>query len=532
MKKTIQNISTSPTYLIVVYFFVTAIIGGFNYYSPVPVQDYWDQSILFFHDINNGNYSAWFDFHNEHRIAIVRVFYFIIHFFFPDHEYFLTLLNYLFFMTLYLFLYCVGKINNKIFSGNHPDLKKLYFVIFFSMAFFWSQRLNYFFEVQSQVILSFLLPLVGFYYLNKYYKSKLLANFILCIFFGIISSYTIISGVIVLPIMMFFVILMEKGLTKNLLILLFFSILSSLVYFSGYDNQNHSSILNNLYIYDLSIIDFYLSVIGSPISFLFGKSYFAQLVAKFFGLFVLVVFIRKIFVIFKTNTLTEINFTIFLFSIYLFSTLFLTSLGRVDFGLQEAYSSRYTTCSLLLYCSLLSFFSEDICSIYKKKKKIISVIVYIVILLMAIYQTTAFKRFDEKFNKRNIAILALHLKIDDAEYLEKLYPDTERLKDIYEKARIDNISISRKFNKLIKTNIFNEDYQLLNLEINSSKFFSVDDKYFRFTTKVFADNGFYNILDESKNIIGYGFVSENKKFMGYINNNKFDKDVFIGKIEY
>ena len=151
---------------------------------------------------------------------------------------------------------------------------------------------------------------------------------------------------------------------------------------------------------------------------------------------------------------------------------------------------------------------------------------------MAIYQTTAFKRFDEKFNKRNIAILALHLKIDDAEYLEKLYPDTERLKDIYEKARIDNISISRKFNKLIKTNIFNEDYQLLSLEINSSKFFSVDDKYFRFTTKVFADNGFYNILDESKNIIGYGFVSENKKFMGYINNNKFDKDVFIGKIEY
>ena len=234
MKKTIQNISTSPTYLIVVYFFVTAIIGGFNYYSPVPVQDYWDQSILFFHDINNGNYSAWFDFHNEHRIAIVRVFYFIIHFFFPDHEYFLTLLNYLFFMTLYLFLYCVGKINNKIFSGNHPDLKKLYFVIFFSMAFFWSQRLNYFFEVQSQVILSFLLPLVGFYYLNKYYKSKLLSNFILCIFFGIISSYTIISGVIVLPIMTFFVILMEKGLTKNLLILLFFSILSS----------NRSMILN------------------------------------------------------------------------------------------------------------------------------------------------------------------------------------------------------------------------------------------------------------------------------------------------
>ena len=93
------------------------------------------------------------------------------------------------------------------------------------------------------------------------------------------------------------------------------------------------------------------------------------------------------------------------------------------------------------------------------------------------------------------------MKIDDAEYLEKLYPDTKRLKDIYEKARVDNISISRKFNALLDINKPKNDYHLINLPINPSNFVLVDTKYFRFSSKVSADDGYYIIMDIGREFI-------------------------------
>jgi len=150
---------------------------------------------------------------------------------------------------------------------------------------------------------------------------------------------------------------------------------------------------------------------------------------------------------------------------------------------------------------------------------------------MAIYQTTAFKTFDEKFNKRNVAALALHLGINDSEYHEKLYPDTKRLQEIYEIARVDNISIARKFNKLTTTSNSKSDNQLLEFTLNTPNFISVDSKYYRLANHVSAIDGFYVILDEIENEIGCGFIVK-KMFTGYINSNKSDQNIYIRKKEF
>jgi hypothetical protein len=50
-----------------------AIIGAMRYYSPVPLGDMWNGYLDFFMEVQNGNHAAWWTQHNEHRIVLARL---------------------------------------------------------------------------------------------------------------------------------------------------------------------------------------------------------------------------------------------------------------------------------------------------------------------------------------------------------------------------------------------------------------------------------------------------------------------------
>ena len=50
-----------------------AMIGGVRRYSPIPFGDMWNGTLGFFVRIQDGDYSAWWAQHNEHRIVLARI---------------------------------------------------------------------------------------------------------------------------------------------------------------------------------------------------------------------------------------------------------------------------------------------------------------------------------------------------------------------------------------------------------------------------------------------------------------------------
>ena len=57
----------------VIFMVFIAIFGGAYLYSPIPYWDMWGGYLDFFLRVNNGDYGVWWSQHNEHRIILSRL---------------------------------------------------------------------------------------------------------------------------------------------------------------------------------------------------------------------------------------------------------------------------------------------------------------------------------------------------------------------------------------------------------------------------------------------------------------------------
>src|SRR5471030_57729 len=95
MKTFFLNYYSKLLFLIAGTFFILAIIGGYQNYTPVPFLDLWYGYIGFYNQLINGNYAIWWSQHNEHRIVLSRIFLLLDLRFFHGKMIFLCALNYL-----------------------------------------------------------------------------------------------------------------------------------------------------------------------------------------------------------------------------------------------------------------------------------------------------------------------------------------------------------------------------------------------------------------------------------------------------
>src|SRR5262245_64250723 len=68
-----SSLSVSLFALLALSFVGLAIIGAIRVYSPVPLSDMWNGSVDFFRRVNDGDMAAWWAAHNEHRIVLARI---------------------------------------------------------------------------------------------------------------------------------------------------------------------------------------------------------------------------------------------------------------------------------------------------------------------------------------------------------------------------------------------------------------------------------------------------------------------------
>ena len=81
-----------------------AIIGGIKGYSSIPYWDMWDSTVNFNIRLAQGDYSVWWAQHNEHRIVLSKILFWMDQYFFGGLSTFLIITNYLLVLALvYLF---------------------------------------------------------------------------------------------------------------------------------------------------------------------------------------------------------------------------------------------------------------------------------------------------------------------------------------------------------------------------------------------------------------------------------------------
>lgn len=418
------------------YFTLTSIYGVIINYSPVPFWDMWNGYLEFYAHVVNGDYSIWWSQHNEHRILLSRILFWIDIKYFSGTIVFLLVANIIFLSLIALLLCKMVKV------GNDSEVCWCYLAIT-AWMFFWSQNNNLTWGFQSQFFLAYLVPLLSFYSLYRFKDCDKNIYFYGSLLFGYLSIWTMANGVLTMPLLVLFSLLLRLNKSKVSQVVLI-ATLSLVCFFYKYQvikAPGHTSLLEALLVYPIDTLKYFFTYVGSPLYYAFSYSKHSITISMIGGMFLFLYFsfiaIRRIL----TKSYDAHFLMLLISSLYIFGTAFITASGRVSQGLDQAVSSRYTTPALIVWVLCFIFFSSAV--IDEKKKKIFTMkIVFIGLLAsMSVYQSTALISRNESIFNEKLAALQVALNINDKRQILYTFPSSTWAISIASDDAVKNISI-------------------------------------------------------------------------------------------
>jgi hypothetical protein len=393
------------------------IIGIFNNYSPVPFWDMWNGYLEFYMKVQSGDWYAWFAQHNEHRVFLSRILFWLDIRFFDGASYFLILCNFLLMGGIGYIFY---KYIDSLF-GSSSDIKKWLAWTIVILSFSWIQNNNITWGFQSQFFLAYLVPLLSFYFLAKYTETNQNKFFGLSVGTGILSVLTMGNGIAALPLLIILGFLLKLSKFRQIFLIIV-TIVTLYIYFLDYVAPvGHGSLSNTLLHHTKEFILYILTYLGGPFSKIFGSS--KLFIIQFFGIAFILSSLYFTVVAFRKKTNVFI-FSLLIFIAYIGVTAFGTAGGRTIFGLKQALESRYMTPQLMGWSALLIIF---IYLNYQKSLmvKYIKILFYILPLLFIFQQGRALKYHSNA--EQMVASLALELSVHDETFTKQIFPNYEWL---------------------------------------------------------------------------------------------------------
>lgn len=397
-----------------------AVIGGIRAYSPVPFWDMWDGYLGFFTKVMSGDTSAWWAQHNEHRIVLARVFFWLDLALFAGQGWFLIVVNYLLQAVVCMLFWSIWK---------EVKSEKNHWIGYFLIAwlFLWIQENNLTWGFQSQFILAQLLPLSAFYFLHRAASagSEKHAEFYIALFFGVLSIGSMANGILALPLMTAYAIVARMGSMRSAL-LTALSVISLWLYFLDYNSPGgHGSLTLALRETPLDLISYVLLYIGGPFYYLFGKGYSGQVIATAAGIFMVIscaIFAWRIVPMAQKATLP---LALLVFILYIGGTALGSGGGRVIFGVDQALSSRYMTPALMAWVALLLLYLPKLEAVGQSVRSRVWVPFLLLILLMLPLQLKALSSKQNVLFERQIATLAIELGVKDQSQISHIFPSAD-----------------------------------------------------------------------------------------------------------
>jgi hypothetical protein len=323
---------------------VLACYMAFCTFSPVPFWDMWEGSLGFYLHWNEQGWQSWVSQHNEHRILLARLIFFLDYFLFNGANVFPIILNFVF-VALSAFVFVAFLTATTVNPQRQPLLVYLAcFSIIVGVLSSWVQSENLMWGFQSQFFLAQLLPLSALYALARSAADHELSWYLLAVFLGILSVGTMANGALALPFLALGSLLLPlRGWQRVMLLVL--SVFCLAAYLWGYRSpQIHANPVESLLHAPMTVIAYVLVYMGAPSSGLTDQSLLLMglvgsvviCMGAYCGIDVLLRKRREPFYL-----------ALLVFFAYIVSTAFITALGRINFGLEQAATSRYSTPALM-----------------------------------------------------------------------------------------------------------------------------------------------------------------------------------------
>jgi len=419
-----------------VTFVALAVIGGFRMYSHVPFWDMWDGYLGFYVKVSAGDWSAWWAQHNEHRIVLARMFFWLDLGLFQGQGWFLLVINYILIGMACLIFWQAWK--EKTTDGT-PWVG--YFLI--AWLFSWSQENNLTWGFQSQFILAQLLPLAAFYFIHRaaaagMHQSR---DFYFAILFGVLAIGSMANGVLVLPLMTGYALLARMGWKRGALLAVLSAACLWLYFHDFKAPANHGSLTQALRDDPLGLVHYVLLYVGGPFSYFFGKEGVGQAVATIAGIFMVgssAAFAWRIMPVAHKATL---SLALLVFILYVGGTALGTAGGRLIFGVDQALSSRYMTPALMAWAALLLLYLPKLKAVSQPVRGKIWMPFLLLVLLMLPQQLKALGSKQDVLFEREIAALALELGVKDQAQIGNVFPSADWAQSISEVPIARNLSI-------------------------------------------------------------------------------------------
>lgn len=409
-----------------VLFFALAIIGGIRGYTPIPIHDMMNGTLKFFMDIQDGQIGSWWNQHNEHRIILSRVLFWLDHSFFSGSSIFLYVMNYvlLAFMALIFLI-----------MARERGLSPLATCLVVCWVMSWTQHENLTWGFQSQFFLAQILPLMAFYALHRSVSSGSAqgAWFALSLLCGILSLGSMANGVIALP-LLFIMGALAGASRRHLLALAACSIAGIFLYFTGYKSpSHHGSVISSLFNHTWDFIIYLLTYLGNPIYYLTGESekslHLAQTCSALMISISALIAARH----FLSRSRNTLALALLFFIVYVGATAAATAGGRVIFGIHQALASRYATPALMLWAAFaLITIPRQTRSL--RIRHYLEIVATGILVLMINQQYKAIFSVRPAIFEREIAALSLALQIPDTPQINHVFPNTPVALDISRQA--------------------------------------------------------------------------------------------------
>jgi len=388
-------------------------------FSETLYWDEWDARLSMNLPLKNLNWHLLWQQHNEHRIVLSKLLFFIDFMLFNGSNLPLLLAN---FIIATLTVLSVLKILQLSDQKNNSRVisQALYCLAIFSFSIL--QIENFSWGFQTQFFLSILLPVLSFLYFLRYILEKSRKAIYLSYLFSILAMGTTAGGTFTIIVILIMSIYLRRQLSE-IVVNFCLAILVFSIYLYNYITA-HSSVTETLLHHSSFVIKYINNYFTSPLNGLIGYK-FQKLTTTLFVIMCFAVLktslqnyrIRK----YSPNALAGLMF--FLYSVLI---AFASAAGRFQFGVDQANASRYTTISLFgWFGALLVILDSD------EDKKVWqfswATVAILVTSLFLPYQISNSEPNSDTKMQRNLAAVSLLEGVYDDSIYKVLYPDPKRL---------------------------------------------------------------------------------------------------------
>lgn len=415
-----------------------AIAGVFAHVSPVLFWDAWE-ALAFW--LRGSPATDWWALHNEHRIVLGRLLFWFDFKWFGGRTWFLFTMN-LVFAGVAAVVFSRAAMSVPWSRRGSPARTEAIALssVMVSLCFLWSQGDNFGQAFQGVFFLGQLLPLLALLCLARAASTGSNPGwFIAATLVGAASAGTLASGLLALPLLVVTSLLLRLP-RRRIVVLVAVSAVVALLYLRGYSTPGQHGSLGQALRSDPSVLfQYVLGYLGSPVWFLTGREALGRTLAALAGLAFMLVLLFQAFRLLRARRPDPTSVALLVFALYILIGAALTASGRWNFGIDSAFSSRYTTPALWGWCALTVVYWRDP-GRQERRTEFLLPALAIVAATMLLFQVSALKRPHETLWLRNIAVLALELGVRDPAATAAVFPNYDWVHGIAETASVRDAS--------------------------------------------------------------------------------------------